>query len=249
MYFSLIYHLVSSFYMTEPIFLYDGNCGFCTYWVSYWRQLTSGVDYATLESKQKHFEKNIGATYFDSVHLVRIDGTITSGGEAVVELLSYAPSREYPLWMYRHLPGFAPLSEWIYKKLSSCRDCGASITALLWGSPARPPLFTWDLLPFSTMATHAVRLSLVFLLLDSSWSLLSLSRATDQDIFLIIAITQLFLTPFLLLPRTFRNLALVLLFLTQLLLLPQAFRFSSLFILFLLLSFLDLGGLATRKQD
>jgi predicted DCC family thiol-disulfide oxidoreductase YuxK len=235
--------------MTEPIFLYDGNCSFCTYWVSYWRQLTNGIDYATLESKQKYFEKNIGATYFDSVHLVRIDGNIASGGEAVVELLSYAPSREYLLWMYRHLPGFAPLTEWTYKKLSSCRDCGASVTKLFWGEPAQPPLFVWDLLPFSTLATHAVRLSLVFLLLESSWTLISLSHATDQKLFLIIAITQLFFTPFLLLPRKFRNIALILIFLTQLFLLPQAFRFSSLFLLFLLLSFLDLGGLATRKQD
>jgi predicted DCC family thiol-disulfide oxidoreductase YuxK len=234
--------------MTKPIFLYDGDCGFCLYWVSYWQQLTRDVEYTTLASKQPHFEQKVGEGYFDSVHLVRIDGTIVSGGEAVTELLSHAPGRTYLLWLYRKVPGFGTLTNWLYKRLSSCRDCGASATKLLWGTPAKPPLFTWDLLPFSTLATHAIRLSLVVFLIDHALTLFSLSKLYDSDLFLISALVELFLSPFLLLPRRFRRVALSLLFLLHIFLLPHFFQYSFLFLLLLLLSFLDLGGLSPRRE-
>ena len=56
------------------------------------------------------------------------------------------PARGGWWWLYRHVPGFAPLSEWAYAFLSRRRGLLAGATHLLWGrtlEPERYDLVAW----------------------------------------------------------------------------------------------------------
>ncbi|HKN08667.1 MAG TPA: lipase maturation factor family protein, partial [Pseudomonadota bacterium] len=48
-------------------------------------------------------------------------------------LLRHAPGRGGWWWLYRHLPGFAPASEWAYACLAQRRALLARLSTLLWG--------------------------------------------------------------------------------------------------------------------
>ena len=80
------------------------------------------------------------------MQLIEPDGRIYSGAAATFRLLSYAPGRGAWWWLYRHVPGFAPLSEAAYRFISKRRGLLAGATHLLWGrtlEPARYDLVAW----------------------------------------------------------------------------------------------------------
>ena len=43
-----------------------------------------------------------------------------------------------PLWLYLHLPGFAEITEWIYRFIAAHRNAGYRITRALWGKRVEP---------------------------------------------------------------------------------------------------------------
>jgi predicted DCC family thiol-disulfide oxidoreductase YuxK len=55
------------------------------------------------------------------VHLIREDGRIATGAEAVILTLASRTRRHPVLWMYRHVPGFAMVAEWVYRRVASNR--------------------------------------------------------------------------------------------------------------------------------
>ncbi|MEK7615347.1 MAG: lipase maturation factor family protein [Patescibacteria group bacterium] len=114
-----------------PIFYFDRDCGLCRYWTNYWKQLTGDhVEYREFEGKVP------GSSEF-----VETDGRVFSGAQGVARLLSYAPGKGWFLWLYKHIPPFAWISEFVYKQVSKCRTCAAKFTRLLWGENLQPSTF------------------------------------------------------------------------------------------------------------
>lgn len=113
-----------------PVLIYDGECGFCRRWVHRWRRMTGGgIDYVTFQDEQiaHRFPDLPGEQLQRAVHLVRNDGRVFSGAEAIFHLL--ACKRGWPLWIYSHVPGVAPLSETAYRLFAANRrwfgGCGS----------------------------------------------------------------------------------------------------------------------------
>ena len=131
----------------QPTFVFDGDCGICRTWVDYWQQLTGDqVTYRPYLEAAGDYPLIPALDFKHAVQLIEPDGQIFSGAAATFRLLSYAPAHAAWWWLYRHVPGFAPLSEWTYAFLSRRRGLLAGATHLLWGrtlEPDRYDLVAW----------------------------------------------------------------------------------------------------------
>lgn len=72
-----------------------------------------------------------------SVQLVRSDGRVVSGAEAVFSSLA-AAGRRWPLWMYRCVPGFAWASERAYRLVANHREGWGRADVKVFGATERP---------------------------------------------------------------------------------------------------------------
>jgi predicted DCC family thiol-disulfide oxidoreductase YuxK len=122
----------------SPLFVYDGDCRFCTQWVRRWQATTHGrVDFAPFQSVAARFANEIPIEGFRSaVQLIETDGTIYAGAEAVLRMLSYGSQAGsgLALWCYRRVPGYAPAARLGYRVIARHRRLASMITTILWGA-------------------------------------------------------------------------------------------------------------------
>jgi predicted DCC family thiol-disulfide oxidoreductase YuxK len=122
----------------RPTLIFDGDCGICRTWVDYWGQLTGDpVVYRPYQEAAKDFPRIPLDEFKRAMQLVEPDGNTYAGAAATFRLLTYAPARSW-WWLYRYLPGFAPVSEAAYSFLSKRRGVLAAITRILWGPTLEP---------------------------------------------------------------------------------------------------------------
>ena len=87
----------------KPILIYDGNCGFCLYWIDIWGKKTKDrVEYAPYQSVSNQFPQVSLDQFKRSVQLVKPNGEITEGAKAVFEILAYNPSLTWLLKTYQN---------------------------------------------------------------------------------------------------------------------------------------------------
>ncbi|MGB6552417.1 MAG: lipase maturation factor family protein [Candidatus Binataceae bacterium] len=126
----------------EPLLIYDGDCGFCIYWVRYWQQLTGHkVAYAPYQEVAAQHPEIALAAFRRAVQYVAPDGKIGSGAEACFLVLSHASGKGLWLTLYRHLPGFAAIAECMYAFAASHRTALYRPSRWLWGRDYAPPRF------------------------------------------------------------------------------------------------------------
>ena len=126
----------------HPTFVFDGDCGICRTWVSYWQQLTGDeVAYRPYQEAAADFPAIPAGDFKHAVQFIEPDGTVHSGAAATFRLLSYAPDRGAWWRLYRGMPGFAALSEAAYRFISSHRGLLTDATHLLWGRTLEPPRY------------------------------------------------------------------------------------------------------------
>jgi predicted DCC family thiol-disulfide oxidoreductase YuxK len=123
----------------EPLLLFDGRCGFCRIWIEYWKTLTSGrIAYAPSQEAGSIYPQIPPADFAQSVQLVEPGGQVVSGARAVFLTLAYAPGMAWSLWLYEHLPGFAPFTEAAYHLIAAHRTFFYHFTRLTFGKRIRP---------------------------------------------------------------------------------------------------------------
>src|SRR5580704_5095400 len=132
-----------------PLLIYDGDCGFCIYWVRYWQRLTGDrVAYAPYQEVAAQFPEIPVAAFQRAVQYVGPDGKIASGAEAALLTLSHADGKCFWLMLYRHVPGFAAIAERIYAFVASHRAALYRPCLWLWGRDYEPPRFDLISWPF-----------------------------------------------------------------------------------------------------
>ena len=126
----------------RPQLLYDGDCGFCFYWARYWQRLTGdSVDYRPYQQVLAQYPAIPEAEFQRAVQFVEPDGRRASAAEASFLTLSHAPGKGFWLALYRHLPGFAPVSELAYAFIARHRPAFFRLSLLLWGRRHEPPRY------------------------------------------------------------------------------------------------------------
>ena len=132
---------------SRPLLIYDGDCGFCVYWARYWQKLTGDrVDYRPYQQVAARYPEISEAEFQRAAQYIAPDGRRASAAEASFLTLSHAPRKGFWLALYKHLPGFAPASEWAYAFTAAHRSAFLLISLLLWGKDHEPPRY--DLVSF-----------------------------------------------------------------------------------------------------
>ena len=125
--------------MQNPLLIFDGECGFCRIWVEYWKRLTGGrVSSEPYQKVADEFPDIPRERFARSAHLALPDGEVLTGAHAVFRALAFAPGRTWPLFLYRHVPGFAALTEWLYRFIAAHRPLFFRATILLFGPVVEP---------------------------------------------------------------------------------------------------------------
>lgn len=128
----------------KPRLVYDGKCGFCKIWVAYWQRLTGdSIDYAASQDVASEYPEISPEEFKRAVWLVYPDGRRVSGAEAAFELMAHAPGKAWPLWLYRHVPGFRPVTDLSYSFIAQHRNFFYWVTRIFWGKEIEPPSHRW----------------------------------------------------------------------------------------------------------
>jgi len=124
-----------------PLLIYDGDCGFCKYWLRYWQRLTGDrVAYAPYQEVAGQYPEIPVAEFKRAVQYVAPDGKTASGAEAALLTLNHG-GKGFWLTLYRHVPGFAAIAEGVYGFVASHRSELYRPTLWLWGPEYEPPRF------------------------------------------------------------------------------------------------------------
>jgi predicted DCC family thiol-disulfide oxidoreductase YuxK len=131
----------------RPLLVYDGDCGFCGYWARYWQKLTGDrVEYRPYQEVAAQYPAISPADFQRAVQFIAPDGHHASAAEASFLTLSHARGKGFWLTLYRNLPGFAAVSEWVYAFTAAHRPALFRISLLMWGRNHEPPRY--DLVSF-----------------------------------------------------------------------------------------------------
>ena len=116
---------------SKPLLVYDNACDFCRYWIAQWQHATGDrIDYAPYQEVAAQFPEIPLSAFENSVQLILENGTVLNGAEAVFRALNNG----LLLWCYYHLPGFANVSEAVYRLIAQHRPFFSAITRWLWGT-------------------------------------------------------------------------------------------------------------------
>ena len=117
----------------KPLLVYDGACGLCRDWVARWRRVIGErIEYAPYQDVAARLPGIPRERFAHAVHLIEPDGRHSQGAEAVFRSLACAPGHGGALWLYRFVPGVAPLSEACYAWIARNRPLCERITRALW---------------------------------------------------------------------------------------------------------------------
>lgn len=123
----------------KPLLIFDGKCGFCRIWIQYWNQLTGDrIGYAPSQEVGERFPQISPKNFGQSVQLAMPSGEVISGARGVFTTLTYAPGLAWLLWLYNHLPGFAPVTEAAYRVIAAHRPLFYQLTRFTFGRDIRP---------------------------------------------------------------------------------------------------------------
>ncbi len=126
----------------NPVLIYDGDCGFCRLWSGRWRDLTADrIRYAPFQEVAPQFPDIPRENFARAVHLILPDGRVLTAAHAVFCSLAVTPGFGWMLWLYEHLPGIAPVTEFFYRFVARNRNPLYRLTRLFWGKHFERPSF------------------------------------------------------------------------------------------------------------
>jgi len=123
---------------TRPVLIYDGTCELCRAWAHRWQtQNGGGAECLPAESARvrERFPELSPRALATAVHLIRTDGTVSSGAEAILEAQARGKARTWPWRIYRRYPRFSRMAEWAYRWVARHRR----LLSRLAGSPSGTP--------------------------------------------------------------------------------------------------------------
>ena len=126
---------------SKPLLIYDNDCDFCRYWIAQWQHVTGdSIDYAPYQEIAAEFPEIPLSAFENSVQLILENGTVLSGAEAVFRALNNDLLR----WCYYRLPGFASVSEGVYRFIAQHRPFFSPLTRWLWGTHTERTTFCFS---------------------------------------------------------------------------------------------------------
>ncbi len=125
----------------QPVMAWDGDCGFCRYWVIKWKIMTGEkVRYQPFQEVHQEFP-DIELKYFrQAIRFIDLDGRIYTGPAAVFQALhAYSNKWRWVMPLYNKIRPFSYMSDRFYTLVSRNRVRMYEVVIRLYGkNPARP---------------------------------------------------------------------------------------------------------------
>jgi predicted DCC family thiol-disulfide oxidoreductase YuxK len=122
-----------------PLLVWDGECGFCKYWVTRWRHLTQGkIHFKTYQEVAEHFPDIPLKEFKKASRLIEPNGSVYSGPDSAYRSYTYARnSWPWHQWYHKY-PWFQWVSDHGYNHIAKHRPFYFWLTNTCFGNnPAR----------------------------------------------------------------------------------------------------------------
>lgn len=118
----------------KPLMIWDGNCGFCKYWILVWKQKTTEVEYKTLQEVAENFSEIPLKEFKKASRFIDMDGRIYSGPDSAFMSMAHfkKPINLFHRW-YLSSGLFQSLSDHGYNFIAKNRPLMMKITLAFWG--------------------------------------------------------------------------------------------------------------------
>src|SRR3954451_19247914 len=113
----------------KPLLIWDGECRFCRLWVERWRVLVGGrADDATFQQAAVWFPEIPREQFERAVVYIDSSGAVFSAAEAMLRSLGSSFPYRWLARAYDQVPGFAVVSEFVYRLVARHRPISSAIT-------------------------------------------------------------------------------------------------------------------------
>lgn len=123
----------------KPLLIWDGNCGFCKYWIIKWKQFAGDtVEFDTYQNVASRFKDLPESDFKKAVHLVDTNGRIYRGAAAAFHSIALNKKMSWLDKLYQKSALFRQISENVYKWIADHRPFMYQLSVKLFGkNPAR----------------------------------------------------------------------------------------------------------------
>jgi len=128
----------------NPLMIWDGDCGFCKYWVLRWKKNTKEkITYKTYQEAAEDFKDIPVSAFREAARLIEPDGKIYDGPEAAYRSLTYAGKNWY-YEAYSSSTFFQYFSDKMYQFIANNRSLAFRFTRIFWGKDPNKPKAYWS---------------------------------------------------------------------------------------------------------
>lgn len=148
-------------FLKEPLLIWDGNCGFCKYWVTRWEQMTGDdVQYAPYQEVSIRFASLMDADFRRAAYLIEPDGRAFRGMAAAYRTLAYGKRWTWLFRWYEKSKGFRALSDRLYRWIARHRPALFRLTKAAFGKNPRQlqPYWLFYLIGLIVLVSALIRL-------------------------------------------------------------------------------------------
>jgi predicted DCC family thiol-disulfide oxidoreductase YuxK len=145
----------------KPLMVFDGNCGFCKYWVIRWKKISGlGVEYKSYQEVAVMFGDIPENDFKQAVRYIDVDGRVFNGPDAAYITYFKKDKAKFLHQWYADKSWFMSMSDYAYQFVADNRNTMSKITVWMFGkNPANPkPFWAYYLLGLVLL------ISLLFLL-------------------------------------------------------------------------------------
>lgn len=119
----------------KPMMVWDGECGFCKYWITNWKSKTDGrIDYRTFQEVAERYKDIPLKEFKKASRLIEPDGSVFSGPDSAYRSFHYIKNTSSP-WhrWYSHYKIFNSLSDHTYNFIAKNRSSMFKLTKIFFG--------------------------------------------------------------------------------------------------------------------
>lgn len=133
----------------KPILVWDGNCGFCKYWVTRWKKITEGkIAFKPYQDVAADFPDIPLKEFKKASRLITTEGTVHSGPDSAFMSYYFANKKSpWHSWYYSYL-WFQKLSDHGYNFIAKHRSFFFKLTKAMLGSNPLSFMHYWVLYLF-----------------------------------------------------------------------------------------------------
>jgi lipase maturation factor 1 len=126
----------------RPVMVFDGDCGFCRFWIERWRGRTgASVDYEPFQKVAADYPEIPSADFESAVQLIEMNGKVSSGADAVFRALEFSERQNRALCALLAVQGFAAAARGAYRFVARNRAAASFLTRLLFGKSLHHPTY------------------------------------------------------------------------------------------------------------